>query len=491
MAMPLDTNSGSTDASTQADLLTSVSVGTPPDEPPAEQEIKDLAKPSSALGLLTVFRHRNYRLFFAGQLVSLMGSWMQTVAQGWLVYSLTHSVFLLGVTTFCAQVTVFFMASFGGMIADRVDRRRMLILTQSLAMAQAAILAVLTLTHVVRVEEIIVLAFGLGLINAVDIPTRQSMTLDMVGREDLRHAIALNSMMFNLARVIGPSIAGALIAVAGEGPCFAFNALSFGAVLTSLLLMRLPERPRRVPQNPLREVLAGYRYSFGNKQIRLSLLLVAVSSMFGAAYLTLLPAFAKDILHGQSTSYGTLMTSVGAGALIGAYSLSRIHERWLTLAPVLASVTFGICLIGFAQTHVLWLSVLLLLPTAASLMLLGGTTNTIIQMVADEHMRGRVISHYTQCFLGMMPWGSLLLATLASRIGIGEAVTVGGSAVAVAAIATWFFRRDEIALITTLPREGRNLRNANFGEDVEGDVLHGRISSPKNPRGFFDPPRGG
>ncbi len=417
-------------------------VGTPVGEPPAEQEVEDLGAPASALALLTVFRHRNYRLFFAGQFVSLMGTWMQSVAQGWLVYSLTHSPFLLGLTTFCAQVTVFFVAPFGGMIADRVDRRRMLMLTQSLSMIQALALAVLTLTHVVQVWEIITLAFGLGLINAFDIPSRQSMTLDMVGREDLRHAIALNSMMFNLARVIGPSVAGALIAITGEGVCFAINAFSFGAVLTSLILMRIPPRPKRVNAHALQEILDGYRYSLGEPRIRTALMLVAVSSCFGAAYLSLLPAFARDLLHGDATSYGTLMTAVGAGALVGAYGLSRIHERWLTLAPILSAVCFGAGLIVFSHSHTLWLSVVILLPTACSLMLLGGTTNTIIQLTAAESMRGRVISHYTQSFLGMMPWGSLMLGSLAGRIGVADAVTIGGAIVMVSAAVAWFSKRE-------------------------------------------------
>jgi len=413
-------------------------LGTPPGEPPSEQELADIAQPNSALALLQVFRHRNYRLFFAGQLVSLMGTWMQTVAQAWLVYSLTHSPFLLGFTSFCAQVTVFFMASLGGMVADRVDRRKMLMVTQGLAMAQAAILAALTLLHVVQVWEIIALAFGLGLINSVDVPTRQSMTLDMVGRSDLRHAIALNSMMFNLARVIGPSVAGALIAVVGEGVCFSLNALSFAAVLTSLFLMRFPARAARSQEHPLREVLAGYRYTLSQPRILTALMLVAVSSVFGASYLSMLPAFARDILHGASTSYGTLMTSVGAGALLGAYALSRIPDRWLNLAPALASLCFGASLILFAQSHLLWLSVALLLPTAFSLMLLGGTTNTIIQMAADEAYRGRVISHYTQCFLGMMPWGSLLLGSIAGRMGVAEAVTIGGGIVMCAAAVAYY-----------------------------------------------------
>jgi MFS family permease len=440
-------NSDKADASTPPVPLTSTAIpddvpdeilGTPTGEPPSEEEVADLAEPSSAWALLKVFRHRNYRLFFSGQLVSLMGTWMQSVAQGWLVYTLTHSPFLLGLTSFCAQVTVFFIAPFGGVIADRVDRRRMLMWTQSLSMAQAILLAVLTLTHVVQVWEIIVLAFGLGFINAFDIPSRQAMTLDMVGRGDLRHAIALNSMMFNLARVIGPSLAGALIAIVGEGICFALNALSFGAVLTSLILMRIPQRLPRANEHALREIADGYRYSFGEKRIRTSLMLVAVSSCFGAAYLSLLPAFARDLLHGDATSYGTLMTGVGIGALIGAYALSRVRERWLTLAPIAASACFGLGLIAFSHSHTLWLSVALILPTAFSLMMLGGTTNTIIQLAAVEHMRGRVISHYTQSFLGMMPWGSLMLGALAGRVGVGNAVTVGGAIVVISAAFAWF-----------------------------------------------------
>ncbi len=443
--MTSSSNSDAANASTPAPALTSAatqqaptSVATPQEEPPAEAEIADLAEPSSAFALLKVFRHRNYRLFFSGQLVSLMGTWMQSVAQGWLVYSLTHSPLLLGVTSFCAQVTVFFMAPFGGVIADRVDRRRMLIWTQSLSMLQAILLAVLTLTGAVKVWEIVALAFGLGFINAFDIPSRQAMTIDMVGRDDLRHAIALNSMMFNLARIVGPSLAGALIAVVGEGVCFALNAVSFGAVLTSLLLMEIPQRPPRVNAHAFDEIADGYRYSFGNPRIRTALMLVGVSSCFGAAYLSLLPAFARDLLHGDATSYGTLMTSVGVGALIGAYALSRIHERWLTLAPIAASACFGLGLIVFAHSHSLVLSAALLLPTACSLMLLGGTTNTIIQLAAEEHMRGRVISHYTQSFLGMMPWGSLMLGAIAGRIGVADAVTFGGAVVMLSAALAWF-----------------------------------------------------
>lgn len=452
-------NSDRADASTQPVALTSTAlpdeipdevVGTPTGEPPSEEEVADLATPSSALALFNVLRHRNYRLFFSGQLVSLMGTWMQSVAQGWLVYSLTHNTALLGITSFCSQVTVFFLASFGGLIADRVDRRKMLIWTQSLSMAQALVLAGLTLFHVVQVWEIIALAFGLGLINAVDIPTRQSMTLDMVGRSDLRQAIALNSMMFNFARVIGPALAGGLLKIAGAGICFSLNAVSFGAVLLSLLFMQIPARPARVNGRALQEVADGYRYSLSNPRIRSALMLVGVSSCFGAAYLTLLPAFASDLLHGDATTFGTLWSCVGLGALVGAYALSRIHERWLVLAPILAAAAFGLCLIAFAHSHVLWLSAAILLPTACSLMLLGGTTNTVIQLAAEEHMRGRVISHYTQSFLGMMPWGSLLLGFIAARIGVTDAVAIGGSAVVISAVIAYFNRGE---VVRTVPAE--------------------------------------
>lgn len=438
-----DNNSDASDGSTPQRDLTSDGrpIATPPDEPPSEQEIADIAEPGATRALLRVFRHRNYRLYFAGQLVSLMGTWMQNVAQSWLVYSLTHSTLLLGVTSFCSTVTVFFITPFGGMVADRVDRRKMLLFTQSAAMLQAGALAVLTLTGIVKVWEIVALALCLGLINSFDVPSRQSMTLDMVEKEDLRHAISLNSMMFNLARIVGPSIAGALIAVVGEGVCFALNSASFAAVLTSLVLMRMPPRTRRTTQHALREIVDGYRYSLGTPQLRTSLMLVAVSSMFGAAYLTLMPAFARDILHGQSTSYGTLMTSVGAGALIGAFLLSRISERRLIYAPIAAALSFGVCLILFSHSSLLWLSALLLLPTSASLMLLGGTTNTIIQLVSAENFRGRVISHYTQSFMGMMPWGALLLGSLAGRIGVTNAVTIGASVVIASAFVAYFNRR--------------------------------------------------
>jgi MFS family permease len=398
-----------------------------------------------ALALLRAFRHRNYRLFFTGQLVSLMGTWMQSVAQGWLVYSMTHSPLLLGLASFCGQVPVFFVSPFGGTISDRVDRRRLLIATQSLSMLQAGILAFLTLAHLVQVWHVLVLALSMGLINAFDVPTRQAFTIEMVGRDDLRNAIALNSIMFNLARIIGPSAAGVLVATAGEGVCFALNAASYAAVLASLLLIQVAPRQPRAVEHPLRELQAGFAYAWNARAIRVALLLVAVSSCFGAAYLAFMPAVARDILHQGSEGLGMLMAAVGTGALCGAYALARIPERYLAWTPIVSAASFGICLMLFAHSHTLALSLVLLLPTALSLMLLGGATNTIIQTLSDDHMRGRVVAFYAMSFMGMMPWGSLLLGAVANRLGVANAITIGGAVVLLSALVAYRYHAPEIA----------------------------------------------
>lgn len=407
------------------------------DTPPIEAPLQA----PSALALLRVFRHRNYRLFFSGQLVSLMGTWITSVAQGWLVYSLTHSPLLLGVTSFAGQIPVFFISSFAGMVSDRVDRRKLLVLTQGLAMLQAATLATLTLMGVIQVWEIVALALFKGFVNAFDVPTRQAFTIDMVGREDLRNAISLNSVMFNLARVVGPTIAGILVATVGEGICFTIDAVSYGAVLISLLLMSFAPKPRREAGHPLRELKEGFAYVWRTREIRVSLMLIAVCSAFGAAYIPLLPAFARDVLHEGSQGLGYLYGAIGCGALVGAYALARIHDRHLTRTPIISASSFGVSLILFSHSHWLPLSMVLLLPTAFSLMLLGGSTNTIIQTVASEHMRGRVVAFYAMGFMGMMPWGSLLLGWIGSLIGVSDAVTIGGAVCILAAIGAWLDRR--------------------------------------------------
>ncbi len=410
-------------------------VSTPSPEPASHLEER-----SSALALLRVFRHRNYRLFFSGQLVSLMGTWITQVAQGWLVYDLTHSPLLLGITSFAGQIPVFFITSLGGMVADRVDRRRTLMITQSLAMLQAATLAVLTLSGLIQVWEVVALALFKGLVNAFDVPTRQAFTVDMVGREDLRNAISLNSIMFNLARVVGPSIAGVIIAIWGTGVCFSIDAVSYGAVLIGIFLMVVPPRPKRAAGKPLTELREGFHYAWNSHTIRLTLLLVSVLAACGASYVSQMPAVAREVLHQNAAGLGALMAAIGVGALFGAYGLARVPDRHLLQTPILSALSFGLSLIAFSQSHLLWLSMLLLMPAGCSLVLLGGSVNTIIQTVSHDHVRGRIVALYTMSFIGMMPWGSLALGWLADEIGVGEAISLGGTLCVLAAIVAYFLR---------------------------------------------------
>lgn len=426
---------------------------TPREVPPSEAEAEPAAEKSGALALLQVFRHRNYRLFFSGQLVSLMGTWITSVAQGWLVYTLTHSPLMLGVTSFAGQVPVFFISPFGGMISDRVDRRKLLILTQSLAMCQAAALAVLTLMGIIQVWEIVALALFKGFVNAFDVPTRQAFTVDMVGREDLRNAISLNSIMFNLARVAGPTIAGILVATVGEGICFAIDAASYGAVLVSLILMTFTPKPRLPSGNALGEIRDGFVYAWRVRQIRVSLILIAVCSCFGASYVPMMPAFARDVLQAGSQGLGLLYGAIGCGALIGAYTLARLHERHLAMTPIASAALFGVSLMLFSHSTWMPLSLALLLPTAFGLMLLGGATNTIIQTVSSDRMRGRVVSFYTMGFMGMMPWGSLILGWIGNRLGVGDAVTIGGIVCVIAAFGGWYDRREGDWKMAQVPAE--------------------------------------
>ena len=415
----------------------------PVETPRPERLPADAVEDRSALAFLKVFKHRNYRLFFSGQLVSLMGTWITNVTQGWLVYSLTHSPLLLGVTTFAAAVPVFFFSVFGGAISDRFDRRRSLFVTQALACVQSALLAILTLTGWITVWEIIGLALFQGFINAFDVPIRQAMTLEMVGKDDLRDAISLNSMMFNLARVIGPTVGGILIALVGPGFCFTLDALSYGAVIVSLYLMRFVPRPPIKHAAPLRAVTEGILYAWREREIRASLTLIAMCSAFGAAYLSLLPAFARDVLHQGSEGLGFLYTGVGAGAFLGAYALARVPDRHLFATPIMAALSFGVSLILFSQSHWFGLSLVLLLPAAFSLMLLGGSTNSIIQLVSRDDMRGRVVALYAMAFLGMMPWGSLILGWVAEHLGTGRAVAMGGCICILAAALAWYDRKGE------------------------------------------------
>ncbi|HEX5278717.1 MAG TPA: MFS transporter [Micropepsaceae bacterium] len=270
------------------------------------------------------FHHRNYRLFFAGQSITLLGAWVQTVALSWLIYRLTNSVFLLGLVTFVSQAPIFFITPFAGMIADRCDRRTVFIVTRTLGMIQAAVLTALTLTGLIEINSILILALVLGLITAVETPARQAFTVELVGREDLRQAIAMNAMMFNIARTIGPAIGGMIVAGLGEGLCFLLNTLSFAAVLTSLFRMRLPARSKLSTGRPWDELMQGFRYVATHPHIRMVLFLSATCSGFGTSYLALMPAFAQDVLHQGAEALGYLISAFGVGAISGAILASRI-----------------------------------------------------------------------------------------------------------------------------------------------------------------------
>ena len=380
-----------------------------------------------------VFQHRNYRLFFAGQSVTLLGAWVQTVALSWLVYRLTHSVFLLGLVTFVSQAPIFFITPFAGMIADRHDRRSVFIVTRALCMAQAAVLTVLTLTGHIEINTIMALALLLGIITAVETPTRQSFTVEMVGREDLRQAIAFNAMMFNLARTVGPAIGGVIVAALGEGLCFLLNTISYGAVLTSLFMMRLETRASRPTSRPWDDLKQGFRYVTRHPHIRMVLFLSAICSCFGTSYLALMPAFAQDVLHQGPAGLGYLISAFGVGAVSGAVLVSRLHERHLALTPTIMAVLLGASLIAFATTHSLIVAMLLVVPTGFGYLGIAVSSNTQVQTLSDDGMLGRVMAFYAMGALGSPPFGALLLGYISDLIGVTHAFMVSGAVCLIAA----------------------------------------------------------
>lgn len=409
----------------------------------------DPSPPPQRAPLRHVFRHRNYRLFFAGQLLSLMGSWMQTVGQAWLVYRLTGSPLALGLIGFLQQGPVFFLSAFGGTIADRVDRRRLIIATQAIFLVQATVLATLVFTGTAQLWHVAVLALVFGIANAVDIPARQSFTVEMVGREDLQSAISLNSMMFNMARVVGPSLGGVIIAAVGEGWCFAINAVSYLAVIGSLLAMNMARYVRPAERkNPIADLVEGFRFVVGNPEIRTALLAMALTSFAGGPYMTMMPVFAQDVLHAGADGYGLLMTAIGCGAFVGAFALSYVKRETLRALPSVAAIVFGVSMMAFSMTQAYWLAVILILPTSFSLMIQGSSTNLAIQMNIDDRMRGRVMAYYTMSFLGMMPFGSLTAGALAHYIGVPLTLTLGGLVCALGGVAAMWLRkrRDRVAL---------------------------------------------
>jgi MFS family permease len=380
--------------------------------------------------LLEALKHRNFRLFFFGQSISLIGTWMQQVAMIWLVFRLSHSAFLLGTVGFCSQIPAFFLAPMAGVFTDRWNLHRTIIITQSLAMLQALTLAVLSLTGVVAVWHVLLLSVCMGLINAFDMPARQAFLIQMVeGRADLTSGIGLNSSMFNAARLVGPAIAGFLIAAVGEGLCFLLNALSFVAVLAALLWMRLgPPKEVKPPQQVWDELREGFRYAFGFPPIREILLLLAVVNLAAMPLTVLLPVFATAVLHGGPDTLGLLTAAMGLGALVGAMMLAlRKGVLGLGRQIVWASGLCGLGLIAFSFSGVLWLSLLLLMMTGFAVMMEMAASNTILQTIVDDDKRGRVMSFYMMSFLGVAPVGSLLAGSLASHIGAPRVVQLAGT----------------------------------------------------------------
>ena len=381
--------------------------------------------------LIRALRHRNFRLFFIGQSISLVGTWMQRIAMGWLIYRLTNSEFLLGLVGFVGQAPTLLLGPFAGVLADRWNRHRLIVGTQTVAMLQALVLAILVMTNTVTVWEVIVLGTVLGVVNAFDMPARQTFMIEMLeDKGDLVNAIALNSSIVNGARLLGPSIGGILIAAVGEGICFLLNALSYVAVIVGLLMMRLAIKegaPRR--SKVWQELKDGLAYAAGNVPIRSILSMLALTSLVGMPYTVLMPVFAKDILLGGPRVLGFLMGAVGLGALGGAvYLASRKTVVGLARMIPIAAAVFGLSLSAFAFSHVLWISLPLMLFTGFGQMVQMASSNTLLQTIVDDDKRGRVMSLYVTAFMGMVPIGSLMAGSLASSIGTPWTVFVGGVA---------------------------------------------------------------
>lgn len=362
-------------------------------------------------------------------MVSLIGTWMQSIAQSWLVYRMTGSSFLLGAVGFAGQIPVFIFAPIGGIVADRYHRQRVVIGTQVASMLLAFVLAVLTLSNRITVAEIFVLAALLGVVNAFDIPGRQSFLVDMVGKEDLMNAIALNSSMFNGARVIGPAVAGILVAKIGEGWCFFANAVSYVAVIIGLLMMRVQRRPRASTASPIAHIIEGFRFVQRTAPIRALLVLLGLISLVAMPYTVLMPIFADRILHGGARGLGILMGATGIGALLGALTLATRTGvyglgRWVTFS----CAGFAVSLVVFAFSRNFWVSTVLLVPVGFCMMLEMSSSNTLIQAMVPDELRGRVMSVYSMMFMGMAPFGALFGGSLADKIGAPLTVSIGAIA---------------------------------------------------------------
>ena len=429
-------------------------------------------------------RHRNFQLFFSGQLISLVGTWMQTVAQSWLVYRLTGSGLQLGAVGFASQIPVFLFAPLGGIVADRSNRQHVVIATQAASMVLAFILAALALTHYVKVWHVFVLAALLGVVNAFDIPGRQSFLVDMVGKDDLMNAIALNSSMFNGARVIGPAVAGVLVARLGEGWCFFANGVSYIAVIAGLMLMNV-HAPARVSEkaSPWEHIVEGFQFVNRTAPIRALLILLGLVSITGMPYVVLMPIFADRILHSGGQEFasmigshdlgavrlGILMGASGVGALLGALTLAiRTGVKGLGKWVTVCCAAFGVSLILFAVSKSFWISVLLLLPVGYFIMLQMASSNTLIQVMVPDALRGRVMALYSMMFMGMAPLGALLGGVLSDRVGAPMTVAIGG--VASIGGAWWFGMK--------LPKIRGEARRLILAQGMQGGAPAEEMSTP-------------
>jgi MFS family permease len=406
---------------------------TPPPEFSGQEALLGPARGAGGNGsrlpaVLRALRHRNFQLFFAGQLISLIGTWMQTVAQSWLVYRLTGSAVLLGTVGFASQIPVFLLAPVGGIVADRWRKHPIVVFTQTASMLLAFVLAWLTLSGRVQVWHIITLASLLGTVNAFDIPVRQSFLVEMVGKEDLINAIGLNSSMFNGARVIGPAVAGILVATIGEGWCFLANAISYVAVIIGLLMMKLaPASPHAHGADGSPGIFEGFRYAWKTGPVLALLLLIGLVSVVGMPYSVLMPIFADKVLHGGARGLGLLMGAVGLGAIMGSLTLAtRSGLSGLGRIVGVASAGFGVSLILFSFSRSFWLSMAVLVPVGYCLMLQMAASNTLLQTMAPDHMRGRVMGLYSMMFMGMVPIGALGAGFTAARLGAPLTVTICG-----------------------------------------------------------------
>ncbi|MBE3063429.1 MAG: MFS transporter [Spirochaetes bacterium] len=392
---------------------------------------------NNARGTFAALSYPSYRLWFFGQMTSLFGTWMQSAAQGYLVYELTHSAAYLGYVSFASGIAMWVFTLYGGVVADRVPRRSLLVVTQGLSMLLALVLSALTFTRVVAPWHILGLAFLLGAVNAFDVPARQSFVIEMVGRDDLTNAIALNSMMFNAAVVAGPAIGGVTYALFGPGWCFAINGVSFVAVIAALLAMRLAPLAQPVRRSSaLSEIREGLRVVAGDRGILALVALMGALSLFGMSYVTLMPAWAVRVLHGDARTNGFLQSARGLGALAAAFgiaSLGRFRFRGRLLAA--GSILFPAALVLFSFTHALPLSLLALLLVGAANISINSLANSLVQTRTPDAVRGRVMSIYNLFFMGLIPIGSLLAGAIAEKGGAPLAVRIGAGGTLACAVA--------------------------------------------------------